>query len=539
MTPSEPVAQQWPPDFKIEEIRREQIRAIINSTPNPSETAKAYYSESCIDFIRDCCITFDPRNPSKGLPARMPFIPFEKQVELVGFILSLMDDEESGLIEKSRDMGATWICCAISVWLWLYRPGSAIGWGSRKELLVDKLGDPDSIFEKIRMIIRAMPAYMLPEGFSQKEHLCYMKCINPENDSTITGEAGDNIGRGGRSSIFFKDESAHYEHPEFIEASLGDNTSVQVDISSVCGEGTVFHRKRMSGVVRPFIMDWRDHPAKNQAWYDKRKQSADAQGLTHVFAQEVDRDYAAAVEGIFIPAEYIKAAIDAHIKLGFEPSGRKRAGLDVADGGGDKNALIAMHGQILTHIDQWSEGDTGVTSKKAWNHCRDNMISELVYDSIGVGSGVKAKTNELLDMPENKHAKITVWGFAASSTGGVVDPKKPYTEGRTNQDMFGGSKPQAWWILRDMFHNTYQAVVEGKDVPEDMIISIPSSLKYCNELVSELSRPKREEDNAGKILIESKKKMKKRGIKSPNLADALVMCVAPRKAARVVRVAVV
>lgn len=516
----------WPPNFDKEEERRKLTRSIIRSTPDPRETSKERYSNDCAAFIRDCCVTYDPRNPSKHLPAKMPFIPFPKQIELIDFILSLQEIQDNGLIEKSRDMGATWICCAVSVWLWLYKDGSSIGWGSRKEQLVDKIGDPDSIFEKIRMIIRNLPNYVLPVGYSDKDHLCYMKCINPENDSTITGEAGDNIGRGGRKSIYFKDESAHYERPELIEAALGDNTNVQVDISSVCGEGTVFHRKRMSGVIKTFIMDWRDHPAKNQAWYDKRKSDSDAQGLGHIFAQEVDRDYAAAVEGIFIPPEWVKACVDSHIALNFKPAGKKRSGLDVADEGGDANAQVSMHGQIVTDIDQWLEGDTGVTTKRAWNHCKDNKITTLIYDSLGVGAGVKAKTNELLQMEQHK-SKIKVVGFAASATGGVIDPDKDYVKDRKNKDMFSGSKAQAWWILRDRCHDTYKAVVEGKDISKEKLLSIPSSLKYCNELVSELSRPKREDDEAGKVRVESKKKMKKRGIKSPNLADALVMCFAP------------
>jgi len=93
--------------------------------------------------------------------------------------------------------------------------------------------------------------------------------------------------------------------------------------------------------------------------------------------------------------------------------------------------------------------------------------------------------------------------------------------------MFANVKAQAWWILRQLFYNTYLAVVHGKDIPVEQLISIPSSLDGATELISELSRPKRESDAAGKIIVESKKKMKKRGIQSPNLADSLVMCVAP------------
>lgn len=517
----------WPPDFDAERERRETVRAIINSTETPRETAAAFYGENCARFVRDCCVTYDPRNPARGLPAKMPFIPFPKQNELIDFLLGLTETEDDGLIEKSRDMGATWICAAVSVWLWLYRPGSAVGWGSRKEQLVDKLGDPDSIFEKIRMIIRHLPPYCIPEGFSEKKHLSYMKCINPANDSTITGEAGDNIGRGGRSSIYFKDESAHYERPELIEAALGDNTNVQVDISSVNGEGNIFHKKRFSGSVKVFVMDWSDHPGKDAEWYEKRKTKAEAQGLKHIFAQEVDRDYAAAVGGLFIPAEWARACKDAHKVLGIAPSGRRRVGQDVADEGADKNARVAVHGQVVTDIDQWAEGDTGVTTKRTWSFCVDNGYPEFIYDSIGVGAGVKAKTNELAEMPEHKGANLDVWGFSAGA--GVTDPDVEFTEGKKNRDMFANAKAQAWWILRERCHDTFKAVVEGKPIPEAQVLSIPSELPYADELISELSRPKLEQDEAGKIRVEPKRKMKARNIPSPNLADALVMCFAPRQ----------
>ena len=182
-----------------------------------------------------------------GVPARMPLCLFPRQEDLVLFLHAMLKGQENGLIEKARDMGATWVSCAFSVWLWIYWPGASVGWGSRKEQLVDKIGDPDSIFEKMRMIIQCLPPLFLPAGFRVNDHMTYMKIINPENGATITGEAGDNIGRGGRKLIYFKDESAHYERPEKIEAALADNTRTQIDISSVNGLGNVFHRRRENG----------------------------------------------------------------------------------------------------------------------------------------------------------------------------------------------------------------------------------------------------------------------------------------------------
>jgi hypothetical protein len=209
---------------------------------------KAYYANHDPElFIEDWCITYDPRNKGGDSPKTIPFILFDRQKEFIDFVMGCLKDQESGLIEKSRDMGATWLCCALSVYLWLFVPGISIGWGSRKEMLVDRLGDPDSIFEKMRKIILSLPRWLWPGGFKPKEHSSYMKILNPESGGTITGESGDNIGRGGRKAIYFKDESAWYEHPESIEASLGDTTNCQIDISSVKGTNTVFHRRKTAG----------------------------------------------------------------------------------------------------------------------------------------------------------------------------------------------------------------------------------------------------------------------------------------------------
>ena len=46
-------------------------------------------------------------------------------------------------------------------------------------------------------------------------------------------------------------------------------------------------------------------------------------------------------------------------------------------------------------------------------------------------------------------------------------------------------------------------------------------------LIDELSTPKRDYDQNGRVKVESKKDLAKREITSPNLADAFVMCYPP------------
>ena len=116
-------------------------------------------------------------------------------------------------------------------------------------------------------------------------------------------------------------------------------------------------------------MDWRDHPAKTQVWYEARRRKAQDDGLLHVFAQEVDRDYASAVENTVIPSDWIKAAIDAHLKLGFDDSGMWSAALDVADDGQDTNALALRKGVVLKSVEEWGERDTALTARRAVAGC--------------------------------------------------------------------------------------------------------------------------------------------------------------------------
>lgn len=527
----------WPPNYTAEFAARQARLRKIRSNPNMLLGAKEFYRTRPIEFIEHWVETYDPRNAGREKPSRMPFRLFQRQKDLVHFLLSCLEDDESGLIEKCRDMGATWVCAALSVWLWLYWPGVAIGWGSRKEILVDKLGDPDSIFEKIRMVIRGLPREFLPVGFIPDVHSTFMKVINPETGSTITGEAGDNIGRGGRKRIYFKDESAHYERPEKIEASLGDNTNVQIDISSVNGTGNVFHRRREAGeewapgrvmtpgATRIFVMDWRDHPAKTQDWYDKRKAKATADGLLHVFAQEVDRDYSAAVEGVVIPAEWVKAAIDAHVILGFGDEGEWFGGLDVADGGKDKNALALRKGVIVKACDDWGERDTGATTRRAITACEGLGAVELQYDCIGVGSGVKAEANRLAEenlMPAG--VKLRPWDAGAP----VLHPEGRVIEGDDdsprNKDFYTNLKAQAWWQLRRRFELTWRAINEPDFtwVAEDLI-SIPSTLPLLRQIEKELSQPTAKKGARMRLLIDKAPD----GTKSPNLGDAIVMAFWP------------
>ncbi|MEZ5691182.1 MAG: hypothetical protein R3D71_05920 [Rickettsiales bacterium] len=527
----------FPPDYGQEYKRRYTLLRKLKSDKKLQAALKSHYKNNPVDWINDWCVTYDPRN-KPPLPKLMPFILFPRQVEFVEFLQECVKDGESGLIEKSRDMGATWLCCAYSVWLWIYIDGVTVGWGSRKGILVDRRGDPSSIFEKIRMIIEHLPSFILPEDFSIKKHAAQMNIRNPINGSVIAGESGDEIGRGGRSTIYFKDESAHYERPEKIEAALGDNTDVQIDISSVL-DNTLFQRRREAGeewsfgkkiekgVTRVFILDWRHHPAKDQKWYDRRRKKAEDEGMLHIFAQEVDRDYTATRQGIIIPSLWVKASIDAHVKLGFNEDGIRIAAQDIADEGGDQNALAIAHGSVVIHTDVWGEGDAGQTTRRSIAQAKLYGVKELYYDSIGVGAGFKSESNRMVEEKRLNPKKLRV--MAWNATHRPLDPKSNLITGDrespTNEEFFLNLKAQSWWRLRVRFEKTYKAITQGAVYSQEEMISLPSDLPNLEKLLSELSQAIHKTSLSGKMMVDKKPA----GGRSPNIADAVVMAFNPER----------
>jgi phage terminase large subunit len=530
----------WPPDYKaIYEWRKLTLSALLKN-PTALKGAKQYYKTRPVEFIMDWLDTYDPRrSDSKWIP----FVFFTRQEDFILFLHDLRTSQQNGLVEKSRDMGATWLASAYSVWSFLFIDNDSIGWGSRKEALVDVIGDPDSIFEKMRLMMNRMPAIWLPKNFQQKKYATFMKLVNPENGANITGEAGDNIGRGGRKAMYFKDEAAHYERPEKIESALGDNTNVQVDISSVNGLGNVFHRRREAGInwsrdhkiepgyTRVFVMDWKDHPGKTIEWYETRKAKYEREGMAHVFAQEVDRNYSAAISNTVIPYEYIEAAVDAHLKIPYVAEYMAKnqpnnwvAGLDVADEGIDRNALAKRQWIIWRTCEEWGERDPGVTARRAIMAIRQIPGIKCMYDSIGIGASVKSEYNRLV---EDENLKNIPPFIPWNAGGGVLEPFNRIIpdddESMMNKDFYENMKAQAWWSLRARFYKTYKVIKEGAYYHPDELISLDSSMECLLQLMKELAQPTRGQSGRLKQMINKQPK----GTKSPNLADAGMMMFFP------------
>lgn len=474
------------PDY--ERVYRERMERLerIRKDPAILTGLRGYYKDYPVQFITDWGMTYDPRNVEIGLPAIVPFLLFPKQAEFVEWVVARWQAREDGLAEKSRDMGVSWLCVAIAVWMWSFHPGVVIGFGSRKEEYVDKIGDPKSLFWKVRQFIALLPKEFRPAGYDEKKHAPHMRVINPETGAAIVGEAGDNIGRGNRTSIYFKDESAFYEHPDAIEAALSQTSNCKIDISTPNGNGNVFYKKRHAGRIPVFSFHWTQDPRKDEAWYQKQKRELDPV----ILAQEVDIDYNASVTDAWISGEMV---INAQ-RVGpadVRPVGGYIIGVDAAHYGDDESIIHRRKGRL--NLEQ-------LAYRRLDGPQLAGAVTEACRDLEALGETIHAIVIEL-DGPGVSCYDQLMRGSYADVVRGV------HTGAREADDKNWNLRALMWRRLKEYLN------------------SPPVSLPNCSELRAQVASLKyRYRD--GLLLMQDKKEYKKIFGKSPDRADALALTFA-------------
>lgn len=252
-----------------------------------------------IYFILNYVHTHDPRPDleSKRPIGLIPFALYEFQFDLVRKIRDKIASGDDLLIEKSRDMGATWVTVAVIVWYFLFTPDFSARLGSRNVNEVDKIGDIGTLFEKARTIIRNLPRFLRPMHFSETKHMPYLRVINPQNRATIVGEtANPNFGRSGRNTVAVFDEFAFWDNDNAAWESCGQTTPCRIGISTPYGNNNRFAKMaqgKLDDKPEKITLHWKLHPKHDDAWYERQKTRYTPSGL----AREVDISYALSVEG--------------------------------------------------------------------------------------------------------------------------------------------------------------------------------------------------------------------------------------------------
>jgi hypothetical protein len=265
-------------------------------------------ADGFLRWLTLCGWTYDPRAPSAE--RHRPFIPWPVQRRAGAELWHAIEEGHDVLIDKSRDMGASWLCLAALVWFWQFVPDTPILAASRKQQYVDERGNPDTLFWKLRYLIGRQPAWLVPPVEDRQLHLG-----NKANGSSLDGEStNSDLGRGGRRKAILLDEFAAVGPAEAasILTATADATPCRIYNSTPQGRAGSFADVRFSGKVRVITLHWTEHPDKGR----QAHQVAAPDGKTHwtspwyesecgrrtsrkEIAQEIDIDYLASGDSFF------------------------------------------------------------------------------------------------------------------------------------------------------------------------------------------------------------------------------------------------
>lgn len=158
-------------------------------------------------------------------------------------------------------------------------------------------------------------------------------------------------------------------------------------------------------------------------------------------------------------------------------------GVDLARFGDDNSVVCVREGQKVIWLEQWAKADLMTSTGKIINFIQRFEPDSVNIDVIGIGAGVVDRLKE---------QKFRVNGVNVG-------------EAATDKLKYANLRAEAYWQLADRFQ-------KGE-------ISIPDDL----ELIAQTSSIKYKFDSHGRLQIEAKEDMKKRGLKSPDKTDALML----------------
>ena len=194
-------------------------------------------------------------------------------------------------------------------------------------------------------------------------------------------------------------------------------------------------------------------------------------------------------EDTVIPVALIDQAMNNDIKIHEDTPAIW--GLDVARQGSDSSVLAKRQGPIVHPLTVWRNLDlmqlTGAV--KAEYDAIENPAKrpvEIIVDSNGFGAGVLDRLREL-DLPAR--------GLNVS-------------ERALQKETYLNLRAELWFKIKSW--------LEGMDV----------KLPRDDALWAELAAPRYHFTSSGKLQVESKEAMKKRGVASPDRADAVALCLA-------------
>jgi hypothetical protein len=202
---------------------------------------------------------------------------------------------------------------------------------------------------------------------------------------------------------------------------------------------------------------------------------------SNAFRVRVLGEFALRDDDSLIAADLVDAAMSRDVAL--DPQADLIFGCDIARYGADRSVICKRRGNVVIEMRHWSGEDLMGTVGRIVHEAKMDNPVEICVDSIGLGGGVADRLREL---------------------GYNVRDVNVSESNALNQSAYR---------LRD------ELWIAAKDWLETRAVKLPKD----DDLRAELIAPTYSFSSNGKIKVESKSELKKRGMRSPDLADALCL----------------
>jgi hypothetical protein len=315
-------------------------------------------------------------------------------------------------------------------------------------------------------------------------------------------------------STFISCRTSRSEQPEALAGVHSENVLLLADEASGIPEA-VFEAASgsMSGHNATTVLTgnptrntgffYETHTRLRDDWYTMHVSCVDSPRVSEDFVTDMQRRYGEdspayhvrvlgnfppSEEDTVIPVALVEHAFNNEVKVHEDTAGVW--GLDVARQGDDSSVLCKRQGPVVHPLTVWRNLDlmqlTGAVKAEYDAAPPSKRPVEIIVDSNGFGAGVLDRLRELglpargLNVSERAMAKQTYLNLRA----------------------------ELWFKCKAWLEN--------------MDVSLPKD----DALYSELVAPRYMFTSSGKIQVESKDSMKKRGVRSPDRADALCLALA-------------
>ena len=319
--------------------KRVHLLEVAQSNRDLQEIEKATCTQDIMYFFKNYLYT--DKNASlywDEYPEVLPFIPYPYQEECIQEVWASIMKWESVFIEKSRQMGFSWLIMAIFVYWFVFHNHKYLVL-SQKQDDVDKKWDMKSLFEKARFMLNNLPEWMLPKDFMahKDRNMKYMSISREDWTWSITWEsANPNASRWWTYKAIFPDEFAFQMNATTINRAMMAASPCRIYTSTPNGRGNEHYRMRQMALewkIKGLRYHWSDHPLYTQEWYNNRIASMDKITI----AQELEIDYDVAVVGRVYP-DFPSEATD----IQYNPDLPLFVAIDNSHGWTDPNAIICI-----------------------------------------------------------------------------------------------------------------------------------------------------------------------------------------------------